>query len=233
MVKGFQVILIISGIQIEVERKNVKTMRLYVKPPDGKVSISAPFSMTHDVIERFAGTKINWMKGQIDRFRSIKRREEQKYEDGESLYVWGKPYLIKISYAKRYSLVLSGDNALLTVRKNCTFKQRETFIRKWLKETLESEVKKIMPKWEKKTGLKAESYQIKYLKSRWGSCKTKKRVITFSSLLAKKPLKCLDYVILHELCHFIEKGHNAKFYSALKKYMPDWKEVKTVLNSHI
>lgn len=225
-------ILVVSGIQIEIERKNVKNMCLYVKPPDGKVMVSAPFSMANDVIERFINTKVNWIKDQINKFRDQTRQAKQKYVTGENLFVWGKPYLLELKYAGRYSLNLSSDKAVLTVRKNCTFEQREKFIRKWYRETLEEAAAKVLPKWEKKTGLKAESWHTKYLTSRWGSCKIKKREICFSSLLAKKPSKCLDYIIVHELCHFIEKGHNARFYNMLEKYIPDWKEIKSVLNSH-
>ena len=221
----------ISGIPVEIYKKKIKNMHLYVKPPNGKVMVSAPLSMSDEAIERFVRTKTSWIKRQVNKFENQPRQSEREYVSGETLYVWGKQYFLQTDYDNRSSLVLSGDKAILVIRKGSTADQREKYIREWYRKLLKTEIERILPKWEKKTGLKTESWQIRYMTSRWGSCKIKKRKIWLNLQLAKKTPECLEYIILHELIHFVEKGHNEKFNTLLDQYMPKWREIKKTLNS--
>jgi len=205
-------------------------MHLYVKPPNGKVSVSAPNTMSDEVIERFARTKISWIKKQVIKFDNQLRQSEREYISGETLYVWGKQYYLQTNYGNKNSLVLSGDKAVLTVRKESTAKQRENFVREWYRELLKAEITRVLPKWEKMTGLKAKYWQTKYMTSRWGTCNMKTGKIWLNLQLAKKTQECLGYVILHELIHLIEKSHNERFVFLMDKYLPMWREVKVALN---
>lgn len=145
-------------------------------------------------------------------------------------YFWGKQYYLQTEYGKKNSIVLSSDKAVLTVRKESTVEQRENFVREWYRELLKTEIARLLPKWEKITGLKAESWQTKYMTTRWGTCNTKTGKLWFNLQLAKKSPECLEYIILHELVHLVEKKHNERFVSLMDKYMPMWREVKTTLN---
>lgn len=220
----------ISGITIEVCKKNIKNMHLYVKPPNGNVTVSAPLSMSDDAIERFVRTKASWIKKQIAKFDNQPRQSERAYVSGETLYVWGKQYYLQTEYSNKNSLTLSGDKAMLTVREESTSEQRENFVREWYRELLKVEIAKQIPKWENTTGLKATGWQTKYMTTRWGTCNTKTGKIWLNLQLAKKTPECLEYVILHELVHLIEKSHNERFISLMDKYMPMWREVKATLN---
>jgi len=220
----------ISGIPIEVCKKNIKNMHLYVKPPNGNVTVSAPLSISNDAIERFIRTKVSWIKKQISTYDNQLRQSEREYVSGETLYLWGKQYHLQTEYGHKNSLVLSGENAVLTVRKESTAQQRENFVREWYRELLKTEIARLLPKWEKITGLKAESWQTKYMTTRWGTCNTKTGKLWFNLQLAKKSPKCLEYIILHELVHLVEKKHNERFVSLMDKYMPMWREVKATLN---
>jgi len=222
----------ISGIQIEVCKKHIKNMHLYVKPPHGKVTVSAPLSMSDEAIERFVRTKISWIKKQIEKFENQPRQSEREYVSGETLYVWGRQYYLQTNYDTKNSLILLGNKAILTVRKESTAKQRENFVREWYRELLKIEIAKQLPKWEKITGLKASGWQTKYMTSRWGTCNTKTGKIWLNLQLAKKPPECLDYVILHELIHLVAKSHNERFILLMYKYMPMWREIKATLNGY-
>jgi predicted metal-dependent hydrolase len=223
--------LTISGMPIEVCKKNIKNMHLYVKPPNGNVMVSAPLSMSDEAIERFVRTKISWIKKQVSNFDNQLRQSERKYISGETLYVWGKQYYFQTQYGNKNSLVLSGNKALLTVRKESGTEQRENFIREWYRELLKIEVARLLPKREKVTGLKASSWQTKYMTTRWGTCNTQTGKIWINVQLAKKTPECLEYIILHELIHLAERNHNERFVSLMDKYMPMWREVKVTLNS--
>lgn len=223
----------ISGILVEVCKKSIKNMHLYVKPPNGTVMVSAPLSMSDEAIERFVRTKASWIKKQIAKFDNQPRQSEREYVSGETLYVWGKQYYLQTEYGSKNSLVLSGDKAVLTVRSGSTAEQRENFLREWYRVLLKAEIARLLPKWEKITGLKTTNWQTKYMTTRWGTCNTKTGKIWLNLQLAKKTPECLEYVILHELIHLIEKSHNERFVSLMDKYMPMWREVKTALNGQI
>ncbi len=205
-------------------------MHLYVRPPNGNVTVSAPFTMSDEAIERFVRTKASWIKKQIAKFDNQLRQSEREHVSGETFYVWGKQYYLQTEYGSRNSLVLSGDKAVLAVRKESTAEQRENFVREWYRELLKAEVTRLLPKWERATGLKATGWQTKYMTTRWGTCNTKTGKIWLNLQLAKKTPECLEYIILHELIHLVEKTHNEHFVSLIDKYMPMWREVKTTLN---
>lgn len=220
----------ISGIPIEVCKKKIKNMHLYVKPPNGNVVVSAPLNMSDEAIERFVRTKTSWIKKQIAKFDNQPRQSEREYVTGETLYVWGKQYYLHTENSNKNSLSLSGNKAILTVRKESTPAQRENFVREWYRELLKIEIARLLPKWEKITGLKANDWQTKYMTTRWGTCNIKAGKIWLNLQLAKKSHECLEYIILHELIHLVEKNHNERFVSLMDKYMPLWREVKVTLN---
>ena len=224
----------INGISVEIIKKNIKNMHLYVQPPDGKVQVSAPKHLSDESILMFVRTKIGWIRKQQERFKNQPRQSERQYVSGESFYVLGKQYFLQVEYSyKGNSLVLFGDKAILTVRKESTPKQREAFVREWYREILKAEIEKYLPKWEKKTGLYCDSWQTKYMTTRWGTCNTNTKKIWFNLQLAKKPIECIEYIILHELAHLKVKNHGNDFVAILDSYMPFWRETKKKLNEQI
>lgn len=221
----------ISGITIEIIKKNIKNMHLSVLPPNGKVRISAPLHMSDESIMMFVRTKLSWIKKQQEKFAVQERQSEREYVSGETLYVLGKQYFLRVEYSYRgNALVLSGNEAILTVRKESTAKQRESFVNEWYRALLKEKIEIYLPKWEKITGLYCDSWQTKYMTTRWGTCNTNSRKIWFNLQLAKKPIECLEYVILHELAHLKIKGHNKEFVALLDKYMPYWRDTRKLLN---
>ena len=208
-------------------------MHLYVKPPNGAVSVSAPLNMKDAAIERFVRTKISWIKTQQAKFAGQLRQTERQYVSGETLYLWGKQYFLQVDSGNRNHIELSGNIALLTVRQDSTTKQRDNFVREWYREQLKDEIAHLLPKWESITGLKCDTWQTKYMTSKWGTCNITNKKIWLNLQLAKKPVECLEYIILHELIHIRIKNHNAEFTSSMDKYMPFWKEIKKKLNEQI
>lgn len=221
----------IAGIQIAVFKKNIKNMHLYVKPPDGHVSVSAPESMSDETIERFVRTKITWIKRQIQKFDDQPRQSKREYVSGETMYVWGKQYFLQVEHGKKNALMLNGNTVHLTVRKESNADQRGKVVNEWYRKELKAEIVKMLPKWEEQTGIKAQDWKVRYMTTRWGSCNLKTGTIWLNLQLAKKPPECLDYVILHELIHLVEKGHGDRFIGLMDQFMPMWREVKAKLNS--
>lgn len=223
--------IVISGIPIDIQKKNIKNMHLQVKPPDGHVVISAPSSMDDKAIEVYARTNLSWIKKQIEKYQQQPREDKRQYVSGETIYIWGKQYFLSfISNSQRNSFDIQGNKVILSMRENSTVKQREAYVREQYRLVLKKEIKRILPKWEKITGLHCDSWQTKYMTTRWGTCNIEKKKIWINLQLVQKPMHCLEYVILHELIHFIERTHNSVFVAYMDQYMKDWRAVRKELN---
>ena len=221
----------VAGIPVKVIKKDIKNLHLYVKPPDGHVEVSVPQHMSDESITLFLRTRTGWIKKQQEIFREQPRQTEREYVSGETLYVWGKQYFLQVEYSNRKNaLDFSGDRAILTVRKESTAKQRESYINAWYRERLKAEIEKRLPRWESLTGLYCSGWQTKYMTTNWGTCNTKTGKIWINLQLAKKPFECLDYVLLHELAHLRVKDHGPAFIAILDEYMPNWRDVRKKLN---
>ena len=221
----------LSGITIDIQKKNIKNMHLAVLPPDGKVRVSAPVHLSDESIAMFVRTKLGWIKKQQEKFANQPRQSEREFISGETLYVFGKQYFLRVMYSyKGNSLVLKGNEAILTVRKESTARQREAFVNEWYRDLLKEKISIYLPKWEQITGLYCDSWQTKYMTTRWGTCNTNTRKIWLNLQLAKKPIECLEYVILHELAHLKVKNHGKDFIAILDTYMPYWRDTRKLLN---
>ena len=223
--------IVISGIPIDIHKKNIKNMHLQIKPPNGQVVISAPLSMDDKAIEVYARTNLGWIKKQIEKFQQQPRSAKRQYVSGETMYIWGKQYYLSfVPDSRKNSFKIQGNSIVLSMRKNSTVKQREKYIREQYRRLLKGEIEKILPKWEQITGLHCESWQIKYMITRWGTCNTEKKKLWFNLQLAQKPVECLEYVNLHELIHLKERTHNSIFIAYMDMYMKNWREVRKELN---
>lgn len=224
----------ISGIKIEIQKKNIKNLHLAVVPPDGKVRVSAPMHLSNESITMFVRTKLGWIKKQQAKFERQPRQSEREYVSGETLYLFGQQYFLRVEYSyKGNSLILEGNEAILTVRKESNAKQREAFVNEWYRSKLKEKIEIYLPKWENITGLRCESWQTKYMTTRWGTCNTNTGKIWLNLQLAKKPIECLEYVILHELAHLKVRNHGTEFVAILDQYMPYWRSIKKTLNDYI
>ena len=224
--------LTISGISVEVQKKNIKHAHLYVKPPDGHVTVSAPLAMKDKAIELFVRANIAWLKTQIRRFQEQPRAGKRQYVSGETLYLWGKQYFLQFEPSTRKNaLVFEGNRAILRMRAASTIAQRERYMREQYREALKKEIRRLLPKWEQMTGLHAKEWRTKYMTTKWGICKAEAGRLWFNVQLAEKPLICLEFIILHELTHFVERRHDERFTAIMDKYMPNWREARKLLNS--
>ncbi|MBW7571251.1 YgjP-like metallopeptidase domain-containing protein [Caproiciproducens faecalis] len=223
--------IVISGIPINVQKKNIKNMHLYVKPPDGHVIISAPLTMDDKAIEVYARTNVSWIKKQIRKFQEQPRSGKRQYVSGETIYIWGKQYFIKfVPDSKKNSFALQGDHVILSMSNESTVKQRENYIHEQYRILLKQEIERLLPKWEQITDLHCESWQTKYMVTRWGTCNTEKKKLWFNLQLAQKPIECLEFVILHELIHLRSRKHDATFIEYMDLYMPNWRDIRNELN---
>lgn len=221
----------INDVKVNIYRKNIKNMHLYVKPPDGHVEVSCPTFVSDSNVTLFINTNLSWIKKQIDKFENQIRIAEREYVTGETFTLWGTDYYLKVidTNDKPY-IKVEGDTAKLFINKNTKFKNIESFVKKWYREKLNERLNIIVPKWENITGLQVSDYKTKIMKTRFGTCNIKTKVIWINLEMVKKPYEALDYVVLHEILHLKEKYHNKHFKSLMDRYMPNWVDIRRNLN---
>lgn len=225
-------ILKLGSIEALIVRKLVKNLHLSVLPPMGKVRVTAPEGMTDDAIRTLLATRLPWIKKQQENFKTQARQTKREYISGETHYFFGKRYRLEVVYKDTVPVVaLKGKSKIiLQVRPNSSIEKRNDLMMAWYRKELHPVAEKLMDKWQKKLKLEAKSWKIQRMKTRWGTCNNKAGRILLNLELAKKPIACLEYVIVHELLHMIEKKHNENFVNMLAKHIPKWKSIKEELN---
>ena len=224
-------IIRVSHIEIEVNKKKIKNMYLKVSRQDGKVSVSAPLRTKDDIIKRFVASKLDWIDKQVKKFENRKSLIDLEYKQDEIHYVWGKPYSLEIKYENKKGVEILDDKLILAIHKDSTIIQREKLLIEWYRKQLKERLPDLVEKWEYIIGVSIESVRVRNMTTRWGTCNTRDKRICFNLQLAKKPLKCLEYVVVHELVHLLEPSHNVVFKNHMDKYLPNWREIKRELNS--
>jgi len=221
----------LDDISIKVIYKDIKNIHLRVYPPDGRVQISAPRRMDLASIQRFASSKKAWIQKSQKNIRSKPYPPPQKYQSGETHYLWGKAHKMQLTTAnQRPKVELQGNTFALTMRPRSTFAKREKLIQAWYRKQLRARALPMIENWEKIMRVKVNHLYLRRMKSRWGSCNYDKATIRLNTELAKRPVRSLEYVIVHEMVHLLEPSHNMRFKSLMTKHLPTWKVLKDELN---
>lgn len=228
----------VGDIEVRIEKKKIKNMHIYIKPPLGEVLCTAPGYVSDKTIREFILSKEDFIIQNVEKMRANPVTLNPTYDDGDKIAVWGEIYTLFVKEGTRYKMELktaeeslTGENtATMTLRQGCTQEQKEHFITEWYRKELAERVEVLLPQWESYTGLKSSGWQSKNMKTRWGSCNTGTKKIWLSVKLAEHPVECLEYVILHELAHTKVANHGPEFKAILNEYMPEWKEIKRRLN---
>lgn len=230
-----QSLIKVGGVDVVVLHKKVKNLHLNVLPPIGKVRVSAPVGMDDDAIRTFLASRISWIKKNQAKFKGQERQTARKYISGESHFFLGSRYRLEVEFT---DVTLGVDiknkkKMVLNVKPKCQLLRREQIVRDWYRYELRNIISDLIDKWQKKIGVKANYWGIRKMKTRWGTCDEKTNRLWFNLELVKKPVSCIQYVVVHELIHLIERKHNDKFIGLIDKYLPKWRSEKDELNRQI
>ena len=223
--------IIIEDIAITLERKNIKNMYLRVLPPLGEVKVSAPIFVSDKDIYDFIKSRKEWILKKQELTKNNEIKAPLKYLNGETHYLWGKEYTLQlIKNDKIKNVIVDNDKCIiyLPVAKRSTIAKREEILTNFYRRELETAIPPVLDKCTKIVGRTPSEVKVRKMKN-WGNCKQDGR-ITLNLNLAKKDPICLEYVVMHELCHLIEFNHGKKFKKLMDKFCPDWKKIKKRLN---
>ena len=223
--------IIVDGIPISVTKKPIKNMYIRIVPPDGGVRLTAPYSMSDEDICSFAVSRLSWIRKHQKHFGEQTRQPERQYITGESYYVWGKRYELDVRCSEKGARVYPEEGKLvLTIMEGSTSGQREAVLNEWMRGEIKAVIPEMLEKCENIVGVRAQEWRVKNMRTRWGTCNVQKKRIWLNLQLAQKAPECLEYVIIHELVHLLERNHNTRFYRYMNKFYPDWRAVKDKLN---
>lgn len=222
----------VSDFTIDVVRKSIKNMHLSVYPPTGRVRIAAPLNIGDDAIKLFAISKLSWIKRNQRNFEKQERQSPRAFADRESHWFEGKRYLLRVKeHEAPPKIELKTKTHIdLFVRPNTSTEQRNNILNEWYRRKLKDQIPALIEKWEKIIGVSVNDWGIKQMKTKWGTCNIEEKRIWVNLELAKKPKYCLEYIVVHEMIHLIERHHNDHFLALIEKYMPKWKFYKEELN---
>lgn len=221
----------LGDIAVDVVLKDIKNVHLSVYPPTGRVRIAAPSRMSLDTVRVFAISKLGWIKQQQKKLREQERVTPREYLNRESHYLWGRRYLLAVREDNETpSIELRHSHILLRVRPGTGDDRRQALVEEWYREQLKKAVSPLLAKWQPLMGVKVNRFFVQRMKTKWGSCNPKARHIRLNTELAKKPKECLEYIVVHEMAHLIERRHNNRFTSLLDKFLPHWRFKRDELN---
>ena len=227
--------MLVGNLQVSVLKKAVKNLHLNVLPPHGRVRVSVPPSMNDDAVRVFIASKLPWINKQIEKFKNQARETEREFIEGESHYFQGKRYLLHIVETEAHSKIEIRNKKFLDlyVAEKSSKTQKAKILEAWYRAQLKRLISDMVAKWEKIMGVRVNDWRVKQMKTKWGTCNSKEKRIWLNLELAKKPLHCLEYIVVHECCHLLERSHSERFVTYMDKFMPQWRVYKEELNKFI
>lgn len=221
----------VSGIDAEVLYKQIKHIHISVYPPDGRVRVAAPSRIDAEAVRLAVIQRLPWIRKQQVRLQNAQRQTERRMVSGETHYVWGERYLLDVSRHGRHRVELDSRTLWLIAPKSADAAARLRLLERWYREQLIEALPTLIDKWQAIIGEQAASVEVRRMRTRWGSCTPDKRTIRLNLDLATKHPRCLEYVLVHELIHLLERSHNERFFSMQDMYLPDWRQRRDVLNA--
>ncbi len=222
----------VANITVDIVRKNIKNIHLAVYPPTGRVRIAAPLETNEDTLRLYVISKLNWIKRHQRRFQEQERLSPREYKNRESHYYFGMRYLLHIIEEDLPPKIVLRNKTYIDmhVRPGTSAAKKQEIMNRWYRAELKKKLLPLIKKWEKKLNVKVEHCQIKRMKTKWGSCNIEKRRVWVNLKLAKKPVRCLEYILVHEIVHFFERKHSDSFTARMDSILPNWKSYRKELN---
>lgn len=225
----------VSGLTVEVVRKPIKNLHLGVYPPQGRVRVAAPLAVDDEAVRLAVVGKLGWIKRQRAKFQAQPRQSQRRMVSGESHYFLGRRYRLRVHETTgALRIALRGTATMdLFVRPDTTVERREQVLHDFYRAELKRLLPELLEKWQPKLGVEVRAWGIKRMKTKWGTCNIEAQRIWLNLELAKKPVQCLEYILVHELTHLLERHHNERFTGLLDQHLSQWRTLREELNSSV
>lgn len=222
----------VSGIRVQIDRKDIKNLHLGVYPPNGRVRVAVPWVVTDDAVRLAVIDKLGWIRRQQAKFVEQRRQSAREMVNGESHYFLGCRFRLRVHEqpGKEFVAIKGMASMDLFVNPGRNTAQRQTVLLRWYRQQLLALVSPLISQWENTLGVKATAWGIKRMKTKWGSCNPASKRLWLNLELAKKPVQCIEYIVVHELLHLLERNHSERFRGLLDQHLPNWMHTRDLLN---
>ena len=213
-------------------RKDIKNLHLGVYPPNGRVRAAVPLRLDDEAVRLAIISRLGWIRRQQERFEQQVRQSQREMVTGESHYFQGRRYRLDVIEQNGPAGVRLRNRTTmeLRVRPGTDRDKREVVLHRWYRQWLRGQIPQLIATWEPVVGVIVADWGIKKMKTRWGTCNIEARRIWLNLELAKKPVSCLEYILVHEMIHFIERHHDERFRESMDTLMPQWRLHRDELN---
>jgi len=223
----------VGSLTVEVVRKDIKNLHLGVYPPHGRVRVAVPMVVNDEAVRLAVIDKLGWIKRQRAKFAEQPRQSQREMVSGETHYLLGRRYRLRVhQQAAPPRVAIRGLASLdLFVRPGSSAEQREAVLLSWHRTQLKTLIPPLLERWQPILGVQAASWGIKKMKTKWGSCNAAAARLWFNLELAKKPVQCLEYIVVHELTHLLARHHDERFTALMDAHLPQWRQTREVLRT--
>lgn len=223
--------LAVAGIGVDVVYKDIKNLHIGVYPPVGRVRVAAPLRLDDEQVRLALVQRLPWIKRERTRLQDAERQSRREMVTGESHHLWGSRFRLRIvERAGRAHIEQDRDRLLLYVPEDTSAERRRQLLDRWYRERLREAIPGLIAKWESRMDVKVSRWTIRRMKTKWGSCNRETGHIWFNLELAKKHPDSLEYIVVHEMTHLLERGHGERFTTLMDGFMPDWRSRRDQLN---
>lgn len=226
-------VFLVSGVEVHVVRKDIKHLHLGVYPPDGRVRVAVPSAVTNAAVRVAVARNLAWIKQQRAAFARQPRQSEREYISGESHHFLGRRYLLRVVEGSGPGQIILPNKKYveLHVRAGSDCAQRKRVLETWYRKELHAVVRPMLEIWSKQLGVELAGWGIRRMKTKWGTSHVDARRIYVNLELVKKPVVCIEYVIVHELVHFLAPHHDERFIALMDRHLPTWRFLRAELNA--
>ena len=206
-------------LDYELERKRIRRVNLRIRP-DGSVYVSAPLLTPTLAVESLLRDRQDWI---LEKLRLADARRE---EEENAVFLWGEKLSLRLREGGRHRVEREGDTLILTLKNPADGEEKRRALDAWQKRLCAEHVtalcRQYYPAFERR-GVPCPTLSFRRMRSRWGSCRPQKGALSFNTRLTELPPDCADYVVVHELAHFLQPNHSTAFYAEVARVLPDWK----------
>lgn len=225
----------VDGIEVQVTEKNVKNFNLRVNRSTGNVKVSCPHGTNKYELFKFLKSKSDWMQKHISSFRRYNKAASKKsYADGEIHYLFGEKMILqnkqnpkRIAFCRKIEDI---SELIISPGRNDNAANRKKVVQSFYRAEMKQKIPELIEKWEPVMRVEVLEFGVKKMKTRWGTCNIHDKRIWLNLELAKRDPGCLEYVVVHEMVHLLERLHSKRFYRLMDQFLPDWRKRKEMLN---
>jgi hypothetical protein len=220
----------IGSVEVEVKFKPIKNLHLSVHPPHGNVTVSSPEFFELEKVRIYLITKLGWIKREQKKIANQEREGKKQFITRESHHFLGKRYLLVVKESPKNYVILKHSQIELHVKPDASIEAKKKILYSWYRKELKSQINVLIEKHAVIMNVNLPEFGIRIMKTKWGSCTTESKKLWFNIELAKKPIDCIEYIVVHEMVHLLERNHNKNFVILMDRYLSNWRLQKNILN---